>query len=93
MELDDVTDRVLGTVDLIPAGRVASYGDIAALAATGPRQVGRIMSRHGHLTCWWRVVRADGTSAVADRAAAHWDAEGIWHREGRVDMRACRWNN
>ena len=35
-----MTARVLGTVDLIPAGRVASYGDIAALAATGPRQVG-----------------------------------------------------
>ncbi|QGU03494.1 NADP-dependent alcohol dehydrogenase C 2 [Corynebacterium comes] len=80
-------------VDRVPAGRVASYGDIAVLAGTGPRQVGRIMAGYGHLTCWWRVVRADGTSAVADRAAAYWDEEGIPYRDGRVSMRTCRWSN
>lgn len=80
-------------MDLIPAGRVAAYGDVAALAGTGPRQVGRIMARHGHLTAWWRVVRADGTSAVADRAAVHWDAEGISHRAGRVIVAAHRWSS
>lgn len=75
----------------MPAAKVASYGDIAALAGTGPRQVGQIMARFGHLTCWWRVVRADGTSAVVTQAAAHWDGEGTPHRRGRVDMAASRW--
>lgn len=91
LPLSDLTALVLELVDTVPPGRVVSYGDVAGPAGTGPRQVGRIMADYGHLTQWWRVVRADGTSAVAERAARHWDDEGIRHRGGRVDMRACRW--
>lgn len=86
LELDDLSSRVLDLVDQVPAGRVVSYGDLAASCGTGPRQVGRIMARYGQLTCWWRVVRADGSSAVADRAREHWDVEGVIHRNGRVNM-------
>lgn len=90
LELDDLTSRVLDLVDTVPPGRVASYGDIAARCGTGPRQVGRIMATHGHLVAWWRILRADGTSAVADQARAHWESEGIAHRDGRVRMRNHR---
>ena len=90
IELDDLTERVLALCDSIPQGQVASYGDIGAACGTTPRVVGRIMATHGQLTCWWRVVRSDGTSAVADRAVAHWDAENIPHLGLRVTIRECR---
>ena len=82
LELDDLTSRVLDCVDLIPPGRVTTYGDIAALVGTGPRQVGRIMALYGHLVAWWRVVRADGGSQVADHASTRWDEEGITYTRG-----------
>ena len=38
--MDDVlVERVLRAVELVPRGRVVSYGDLAALVGTGPRQV------------------------------------------------------
>lgn len=97
LALDDVTDAVLAVVDKIPAGRVASYGAVGAAAGTTARRAGRAMRTHGHLTAWWRVVRADGTSPVGERARVHWDEESIPYtvtrtREGaryRVDMRSA----
>ncbi|WP_241527579.1 hypothetical protein [Corynebacterium diphtheriae] len=41
------------------------------------------------MTAWWRVVRADGTLAVADRAIEHWDRENIAHNGKRVDLSQC----
>ncbi|WP_448853155.1 MGMT family protein [Corynebacterium frankenforstense] len=97
LALDDVTDAVLAAVDGIPVGRVTSYGAVGKVASTTARRAGRAMRTHGHLTAWWRVVRADGTSPVGERARVHWDAEGIPYtvtrtREGaryRVDMRSA----
>lgn len=34
LELDDLTERILVVCDGIPAGQVASYGDIAAVVGT-----------------------------------------------------------
>lgn len=90
MLLDDLTDHVLTLCDSIPVGQVVAYGDIGEVVGASPRQIGRIMRTHGHLTCWWRVVRADGTSAVADRAVTYWQEEDIPHTGLRVDMAACR---
>lgn len=54
-------EAVLRVVELIPPGRVASYGDIAEIVGRGgPRQVGQVMARVGGSVAWWRVVRADG---------------------------------
>lgn len=92
MELDDLTDRVLTVCEQIPPGMVCSYGDFGAAVGCGPRQVGKIMRTHGFLVPWWRVVRADGTTAVADRAMEFWDQEGTPHCGGRVDMSACRFS-
>jgi alkylated DNA nucleotide flippase Atl1 len=61
---DVYVEAVLRTVESIPAGRVATYGDIAAAVGRGgPRQVGAVMSRFGAAVSWWRVVRADGQPA------------------------------
>lgn len=82
LTLDELTSMVLDCADLIPRGRVATYGDIAAMVGTGPRQVGRIMATHGNLTTWWRVVRADGGSQVAQRARSRWEEEEIAYTQG-----------
>lgn len=88
LELDELTSMVLDCADLIPRGRVATYGDVAVAVGTGPRQVGRIMSAHGHLSNWWRVVRADGGSQVAERCRQFWEAEGISYSQGTY-LKVC----
>lgn len=72
-------ERVLLAVEQIPPGRVASYGLIASLVGTGPRQVGRIMREYGSFVPWWRVTSAAGdlSGQLLDAARPHWDAEGI----------------
>ncbi|WP_114046268.1 MGMT family protein [Acidipropionibacterium virtanenii] len=79
MDSEELIDRVLLVVDLIPAGRVTSYGDIAGIVGTSARIVGRVMSHHGHDVSWWRVVNASGRlpSELTTRARAHWIQEGI----------------
>lgn len=78
--MDDVlVERVLRAVELVPAGRVVSYGDLAALVGTGPRQVGWVMRHWGSGVAWWRVTSHAGDlrGELLDRARPHWDAEGI----------------
>ncbi|MFE2978952.1 MGMT family protein [Streptomyces sp. NPDC059258] len=103
-ELPEYAERVLDVADLIPPGRVMTYGDIAEwLGEGGPRQVGRTMALYGSAVPWWRVVRADGTLLPAHelRALDHYRAEGTplreasRHAEGhipRIDMRRARWD-
>ncbi|MEK2475132.1 MGMT family protein [Streptomyces noursei] len=88
VELPDYAERVLGVVELIPPGRVMTYGDVAEWlkdeehpqgpAPGGPRQVGRVMALYGGAVPWWRVVRADGTLLPGSelRALAHYRDEG-----------------
>jgi methylated-DNA-protein-cysteine methyltransferase-like protein len=65
--------RVLATVDSIPRGRVATYGDVAREAGLPRRArlVGRILRRlpEGSKLCWHRVVNAGGTSSLTGNAA------------------------
>ncbi|MEY6563767.1 MGMT family protein [Streptomyces sp. PGLac3x] len=59
--LPPYAERVLDVAELIPPGRVMTYGDIAEwLEEGGPRQVGRVMALYGSAVPWWRVVRSDG---------------------------------
>lgn len=80
-------EQVLDFVDRIPAGQVATYGEIGHAVGCSARQVGRIMRDHGHQTNWWRVVRADGTSTVAEKARPHWITDGLPLTEKGVDLR------
>lgn len=101
---NEFAERVLEAVDLIPAGRVMTYGDVAEwLGEGGPRQVGRVMSHYGGDVPWWRVVRSDGVLLPGHelRALAEYRSEGTPLRlagpatDGhmpRVDMRRARWD-
>lgn len=79
-------ERVLIAVELIPAGRVASYGDVGRLAGTGARHVGNIMRNHSQGVPWWRVTNANGDLPphLGATARPHWAKEGIgWKPSGR----------
>lgn len=78
--MDEVlVERVLRAVEQVPPGRVVSYGDLAALVGTGPRQVGSVMRHWGSNVAWWRVTSHAGDLAgdLLARARPHWDEEGI----------------
>ena len=72
-------ERVLTLVELIPRGRVVSYGDLGAIVGIGPRQVGSFMSHHSEGLTWWRVTNAAGDLPrdLLDKARPHWADEGI----------------
>ncbi len=97
-------ERVLDVAELIPPGRVMTYGDVAEwLEEGGPRQVGRVMALYGGAAPWWRVVRADGVLLPGheQRALGHYRDEGTPLKEAgraaeghlpRIDMRRARWD-
>jgi alkylated DNA nucleotide flippase Atl1 len=97
-------EKVLDTVDLIPPGRVMTYGDVAEwLDEGGPRQVGRVMALYGAGVPWWRVVRSDGVPLPGHELAAiaAYRSEGTPLRQAgpaaeghipRVDVRRARWD-
>ncbi|WRZ90744.1 MGMT family protein [Streptomyces sp. NBC_01007] len=102
--LPEYAERVLDVAELIPPGRVMTYGDIAEwLEEGGPRQVGRVLALYGGAVPWWRVIRADGVLLPGHEldALAHYRAEGTPLKEAsraaeghlpRVDMRRARWD-
>ncbi|MCW2524679.1 MAG: Methylated-DNA-(protein)-cysteine S-methyltransferase binding protein, partial [Frankiales bacterium] len=84
-----LAERVLACVDLIPRGKVLSYGDVAEFVGSrAARNVGRIMATEGGAVNWHRVLRSDGTSAPGVRAEQlrRLRAEGVPMRGDRVDM-------
>ena len=95
MDAEEYVEAVLSVVERIPAGRVTTYGAIAdQVGRGGPRSVGRVMSLHGGLVSWWRVVRADGSPPECHEGEAiqHHRAEGTpFRRSGRLDMEKAFW--
>ncbi|MBT8224678.1 MAG: cysteine methyltransferase [Dactylosporangium sp.] len=91
---DDFVEAVLSLVEQIPAGRVMTYGAIAAcLGRGGARHVGTIMARHGGPVPWHRVVNVAGRVAPGcqEEALRRLRAEGTTLRGGVVDMRVALW--
>ena len=84
----DVGEEVREFVVAIPAGCVASYGEIGRAVGIGPRQAGRMVAALDDDVPWWRVVYADGTPATCHggEARALLEAEGVPFRNGRIDM-------
>ena len=93
---------VLSAVEEIPAGRVASYGQLARLIGRdkNARLVGRVLSMaqfYGDYPCHRVVDRFGGTKAAFDTFApgtqrALLEAEGVAFRlDGTVDLEQCLW--
>lgn len=84
--MKDKVEEVAEVVRRIPAGNVSTYGEVGKVAGVGARYVGWVMKKAESVP-WWRVVRADGTSHAPERSIPRWEAEGITHKDGRVNMR------
>ncbi len=93
--------RIWSTIRDIPAGAVASYGQVADIAGIrrGARQVGYAL-RHlptGHDVPWHRVITVSGRIAFAagsdqfNEQAKRLMMEDIDVRAGKVDMKKYRW--
>lgn len=87
-KMAELAGSILLAAESVPAGRVTTYGDIARIVGCGPRLVARVLADQGDRTCWWRVVRADGTIAphLVPDAAPRLVAEGVAVRDGRVSL-------
>src|SRR5689334_14639729 len=98
---ESLRDRVLRVVAEIPAGNVATYGDVARMA-NAPRaalEVGWAMSSLPPESDvpWWRVVNRFG--AVSCRTHGTTDQrrrlenEGVeFDSEGRIDLSRYSWD-
>jgi methylated-DNA-protein-cysteine methyltransferase-like protein len=94
------TEKVYAIVAQIPAGRVATYGDVARLAGKpgASRAVGMAMSHNQdteRVPCH-RVVGSDGSMhgyafGGNERKRAILAAEGVAMAGDRVDLALSRW--
>ena len=90
---DAQVERVRELVASIPAGRVATYGDIASAAQlSSPRIVGWIMRTDSSDLAWHRVITASGRPAahLSTRQLELLRAEGVLAHDGRVDLAQTR---
>ncbi len=90
-EIDEYSDAVLAALELVPPGRITSYGRVAqyvgkSLGRGGPRQVAKVMRDYGASVPWYRCVKSDRSLAaeVAWRQAEMLSSEGVPLRHGRV---------
>lgn len=91
---EQLHERVRDVISSVPAGKVATYGDIAAVAgARSPRLVGRILAEDGEDLPWHRILRASGTPAphLVHRQLELLRAEGVLADGQKVDLRKYRW--
>lgn len=92
---EDQVEQVRGFVAAIPAGRVTTYGDLAAAAGlSSARIVGWIMRTDSADLPWHRVVPASGRPAehIARRQLERLRTEGILATDGRIALREYRWS-
>ena len=95
----DARVRIYRVVRRIPRGRVATYGQIAALAGIprAPRVVGAAMRDCPAGVPWHRVVNAQGRISPRRRMSGMLTQrillvqEGVPFRGGRVPLRTHRW--
>ena len=94
-------ERIYETIRDIPAGSVASYGQVAEIAGIprGARQVGWALRQlpQDHDVPWHRVITSSGRIAFAKGTAAFRRqcdlllAEDVPVVGGRIDMGTYRW--
>ena len=96
-----LTERILAVIKAIPKGKVASYGQVAALAGSprGARQVARVLhSLSGKEKLpWHRVIGASGMISLPAESGAEQARrlrrEGVAvDARGMADLARFRWN-
>jgi methylated-DNA-protein-cysteine methyltransferase-like protein len=90
---DEQVEHVRALVAAIPPGRVATYGDIAAVVGlSSPRLVGWIMRTDASDLPWHRVILASGRPAphLATRQLELLRAEGVLSVDGKIPLHEVR---
>ena len=95
----DLWKRVHSLVRRVPAGRVVTYGQVAAFVGVprAARAVGQAMRICPAGVPWHRVVngrgtispRGDGSGAFSQRLLL--EGEGVHFVRGRIDLQRYRW--
>lgn len=99
---DELAQIILAVVALIPFGKVASYGQIAALAGLPrhARLVGRVLSRMDESSQipWHRVINSQGQISLSrlddlgyNEQQARLLSEGILFKNGKVSFKEFGW--
>ncbi len=102
MSEENTFDKIYKVVKQIPYGKVASYGQVAALA--GNKRLARVVGYALHanpdpdnIPCY-RVVTKDGLPSKAfafggeNKQIELLEKEGIRFVDGHVDMREFKWD-
>jgi alkylated DNA nucleotide flippase Atl1 len=92
---EEQVERVRALVASIPAGRVSTYGDIAAAAGlSSPRIVGWIMRTDSLDLPWHRVITASGRPAkhLVTRQLELLRAEGVLSDDGKIPLDEVRYD-
>ncbi len=97
----EINRLIWRTVERIPAGRVATYGQVADIAGLGraARRVGRALRElpPGSRVPWYRVLRAGGVFAFPRSSESYrrqrrlLGEEGVHLVNGRVDLQRYGW--
>lgn len=98
---DALRERIVATVRRVPAGAVATYGQIAAEAGAPRRArlVGHVLKKlpAGSGVPWHRVINARGELSLPAgsdgwrRQRSRLEREGVAFVAGRVDLSRFRW--
>lgn len=99
---DELAQMILAVVALIPLGKVASYGQVAALAGLPrhARLVGRVLSRMDESSQipWHRVINSQGRISLSrlddsgyNEQQARLLSEGILFQNGKVSFKQFGW--
>jgi methylated-DNA-protein-cysteine methyltransferase-like protein len=98
--MEDLSARIIALISKIPRGRVATYGQIAALAGTpnAARQVARLLhsSSGKHGLPWHRVINSQGKISLPPGGGCELqlsllEAEGVLFEAGRVNLDRFGW--
>lgn len=101
---DELAHMILNVVCLIPAGQVATYGQVARLAGLPKhaRLVGYVLKHLSaeHTVPWHRVINAQGEISLSklnaqgeNIQALKLQAEGILVIAGKVNLKQYQWQN
>jgi len=97
--ISELQQAILNVVAQIPAGKIATYGQIAAIAGApgAARAVGRTMRSlpKGTQLPWHRVLNAAGKISIPHEGAkvqkARLESEGIIFLGGKASLEECLW--
>lgn len=94
--MDEQThEMVRDIIASVPPGKVATYGDIAAIAGLStPRLVGRVLREDGFDLPWHRIIRANGIPAthLLTEQLERLRTEGVLAENYRIDLKRYRWD-